>query len=160
MADGGDANAYALQITEKQQDIADRLAKSKNVDAALREEAYKQVALGPYIRAMIAEESPLTLDDAVPPRAGANFGGLVGVRRAADRMQQRRVVGRLPLQAGRTGRLGEAAGDQAGVQRMLERETAAEVGGERQRREKLRRCRCRICHGIVTGAIVTGLWST
>ncbi len=67
MHDGGDAAAYALQVTDKQQQIADRMAE-KEVEARLRMEAYKQVALGPYVRAMIAEESPLTLDDAVRAR--------------------------------------------------------------------------------------------
>lgn len=67
MTDGIDASAYALQVTEKQQEIADRMAE-KQPDDRLRMEAYKQVALGPYIRAMIAEESPLTLDDAVRAR--------------------------------------------------------------------------------------------
>jgi len=73
MGDGGDATAYALQITDKQQEIAQRL-EAKDMDAQLRAQAYKQVALGPYIRAMIAEESPLTLDDAVRARVQvANF---------------------------------------------------------------------------------------
>ncbi|HTN02722.1 MAG TPA: hypothetical protein VL132_12620, partial [Planctomycetaceae bacterium] len=67
MTDGGDAGAYALQLTEKQdQVIAAVTAKSEELpDAVL---AYKQVALGPYIRAALAEESPLTLDDAVRAR--------------------------------------------------------------------------------------------
>lgn len=75
MGDGGDASAYALQVTEKQSQIAEKLAeKDKDKDSETefdvkqRAEAYKQVALGPYIRAMIAEESPLTLDDAVRAR--------------------------------------------------------------------------------------------
>ncbi len=73
MGDGGDASAYALQVTEKQAQIAEKLA-DKDIDVQLRSEAYKQVALGPYIRAMIAEESPLTLDDAVRARVlVANF---------------------------------------------------------------------------------------
>ena len=67
MSDGTDASAYALQVNEKQQEIAERLAET-DMEARLRMEAYKQVALGPYIRAMIAEESPLTLDDAVRAR--------------------------------------------------------------------------------------------
>ncbi len=67
MTDGVDASAYALQVTEKQGQIAEKLA-DKDIDVQLRSEAYKQVALGPYIRAMIAEESPLTLDDAVRAR--------------------------------------------------------------------------------------------
>jgi len=73
MNGGGDAAAYALQINEKQTEILDSLA-DKDVDGWLKGEAYKQVALGPYIRAMIAEESPLTLDDAVRARVQvANF---------------------------------------------------------------------------------------
>lgn len=73
MTDGVDASAYALQVTEKQGQIAEKLA-DKDIDDRLRSEAYKQVALGPYIRAMIAEESPLTLDDAVRARVQvANF---------------------------------------------------------------------------------------
>jgi hypothetical protein len=73
MNGGGDAAAYALQINEKQTQIADKLAE-REIDERLRVEAYKQVALGPYIRAMIAEESPLTLDDAVRARVQvANF---------------------------------------------------------------------------------------
>jgi len=73
MTDGGDATAYALQVTEKQQEIVTRL-ESEELDDRLRMEAYKQVALGPYVRAMIAEESPLTLDDAVRARVEvANF---------------------------------------------------------------------------------------
>jgi hypothetical protein len=67
MAGGGDASAYALQITDKQAEIAQRLD-GKEIDEQLKLKAYKQVALGPYIRAMIAEESPLTLDDAVRAR--------------------------------------------------------------------------------------------
>lgn len=67
MAGGDDVAAYALQINEKQQEIAAKL-ESQEMDERLRAEAYKQVALGPYIRAMIAEESPLTLDDAVRAR--------------------------------------------------------------------------------------------
>lgn len=67
MTDGVDASAYALQVTEKQSQIAEKLAEAE-IDEQLRSQAYKQVALGPYIRAMIAEESPLTLDDAVRAR--------------------------------------------------------------------------------------------
>lgn len=73
MHDGTDARAYALQVTEKQAEISERLADAE-LDARLRMEAYKQVALGPYVRAMLAEESPLTLDDAVRARVEvANF---------------------------------------------------------------------------------------
>jgi uncharacterized lipoprotein YehR (DUF1307 family) len=68
MSDGGDAGAYALQMVDKQQQImqqVDEKYKEENQDAVL---AYKQVALGPYIRGMLAEESPLTLNDAVRAR--------------------------------------------------------------------------------------------
>ena len=68
LTDGGDAEAYALQVTEKQQQIITRVSESdpENAEIPL---AYKQVALGPYLRAMIAEESPLTLSDAARARA-------------------------------------------------------------------------------------------
>lgn len=67
MAGGTDATAYALQIAEEQTEIAAAREKEP-LDEQLRRQAYQQVALGPYIRAMIAEESPLTLDDAVQAR--------------------------------------------------------------------------------------------
>lgn len=68
LTDGGDAGAYALQVTDKQQQIITRVreAEPENAEIPL---AYKQVALGPYVRAMLAEESPLTLDDAAKARA-------------------------------------------------------------------------------------------
>lgn len=67
MTDGGDASAYALQVTDEQQQIIDAAAERHKEDpqAVL---AYKQVPLGPYIRAMLSEESPLTLDDAARAR--------------------------------------------------------------------------------------------
>ena len=68
MSNGGDAGAYALQMVDKQQQIMQRVEekyKDENQSAVL---AYKQVALGPYIRGMLAEESPLTLNDAVRAR--------------------------------------------------------------------------------------------
>jgi hypothetical protein len=68
MSDGGDAAAYALQVTDKQQDIITKVTE-KDPDNADIPLAYKQVALGPYVRAMLAEESPLTLDDAAKARA-------------------------------------------------------------------------------------------
>lgn len=95
MTDGNDAGAYALQMVDKQQQIIQKvsekqkkneeLVKSKqqpNPDGSPASEpkfvpaelAYKQVALGPYIRAMLAEESPLTLDEAARARVQvANF---------------------------------------------------------------------------------------
>lgn len=82
MADGNDAGAYALQIVDKQQQIIQKVTEKqqKNIDLERSrhepgesafvpaELAYKQVALGPYIRAMLAEESPLTLDEAAKAR--------------------------------------------------------------------------------------------
>ena len=68
MSEGGDAGAYALQVVQKQQQIihqVDEKCKDENKDAVL---AFKQVALGPYIRGMLAEESPLTLNDALRAR--------------------------------------------------------------------------------------------
>ncbi len=65
MSGGGDAGAFALQMVEKQEQVIQTVAekhKEENQDAVL---AFKQVALGPYIRGMLAEESPLTLNDAV-----------------------------------------------------------------------------------------------
>ena len=82
MSDGNDANAYALQIVDKQQQIIQKVTdkQKKTIDLARSKQkagepefvpaelAYKQVALGPYIRAMLAEESPLTLDQAAKAR--------------------------------------------------------------------------------------------
>ena len=68
MSGGGDAGAYALQMVDKQQQVIQTVEekhKEENKDAVL---AFKQVALGPYIRGMLAEESPTTLNDAVRAR--------------------------------------------------------------------------------------------
>ncbi|WP_373653641.1 COG3014 family protein [Schlesneria sp. DSM 10557] len=68
MSGGGDAGAYALQMVDKQQQImlaVEEKYKEEDQSAVL---AYKQVALGPYIRGMLAEESPLTLNDALRAR--------------------------------------------------------------------------------------------
>lgn len=67
MHGGEDAGAYALQTIEKQQQIIDRI-KSRDEEQEAEILAYKQVAIGPYIRAMLAEESPLTLDEAAQAR--------------------------------------------------------------------------------------------
>lgn len=68
MTDGRDAGAYALQVVDKQQQIIQTVEEKhqeENKDCLL---AFKQVALGPYIRGMLAEESPTTLNDAVRAR--------------------------------------------------------------------------------------------
>ncbi len=70
MSDGGDAGAYALQVVDKQQQIIDAVVEKqkKETEQPPTELAFKQVALGPYIRAMLAEESPLTLEEAARAR--------------------------------------------------------------------------------------------
>ena len=69
MTDGGDANAYALQVVDKQQQIIDTITeKHKDEEDKDCLASFKQVALGPYIRGMLAEESPNTLNDAVRAR--------------------------------------------------------------------------------------------
>jgi uncharacterized protein len=73
LGDGGDAEAYALQVTEEQNKIIER-AKERHKEDPDSVLAYKQVAVGPYIRAMIKEQSPLTLDEAAGARLQvANF---------------------------------------------------------------------------------------
>jgi hypothetical protein len=64
MHGGSDAQAFALQISDKQQKLIDR---SGGIDEH-PELADVQVALGPYLRAAIAEESRFNLDDAVRAR--------------------------------------------------------------------------------------------
>lgn len=68
MSGGGDAGAYALQMVAKQQQIMQAVEEKYKEDDQSAVLAYKQVALGPYIRGMLAEESPLTLNDALRAR--------------------------------------------------------------------------------------------
>ena len=71
MSGGGDAGAYALQVVEKQQQIIASVtekSRPEEADQPRMELAYKQLALGPYIRAMLAEESPLTQDEVTRAR--------------------------------------------------------------------------------------------
>jgi len=68
MSEGGDAGAYALQMVDKQQQIIQTVEEKHKEDDQSAVLAFKQVALGPYIRGMLAEESPLTLNDAVRAR--------------------------------------------------------------------------------------------
>ena len=68
MSGGGDAGAYALQMVDKQQQIMQAVEEKYKEDDQSAVLAYKQVALGPYIRGMLAEESPLTLNDALRAR--------------------------------------------------------------------------------------------
>jgi hypothetical protein len=62
LTDGADATAYALQITQKQQDIIAKGAGSKDENPKL---AYKHVALGPYLHGLIREQTHTNYDDAV-----------------------------------------------------------------------------------------------
>lgn len=64
MQGGSDAQAFALQISDKQSKL---IEKAGGLDEH-PELADVQVALGPYLRAAIAEESRFNLDDAVRAR--------------------------------------------------------------------------------------------
>jgi tetratricopeptide (TPR) repeat protein len=61
MHDGGDAEAYSLQVVDKQQQIiqAAAIESEENPKAA-----YKQVAVGPYLRGILREETHTNYDDA------------------------------------------------------------------------------------------------
>ena len=64
MTDGGDATAYALQVTQKQQEIIDNGA-SGDGERENPKLAYKQVALGPYLHGLIREQTHSNYDDAL-----------------------------------------------------------------------------------------------
>lgn len=64
MSGGGDAQAYALQITDKQQQLIQQAGGVEEHP----ELADAHVALGPYLRAAIAEESRLNFDDVIRAR--------------------------------------------------------------------------------------------
>lgn len=59
MQDGGDATAYALQISQKQQQIIEALGPKLEDNPKL---TYRMVALGPYLHGALAEENPLEHD--------------------------------------------------------------------------------------------------
>lgn len=65
MHDGGDVNAYALQITAKQQELLQSLqAKSEESELQVDLTALnRQMAIGSYFRAAVLETSPLDYDD-------------------------------------------------------------------------------------------------
>lgn len=73
MGDGGDAHAYALQIGSKQLELAE---KSQQKQAEVTPDGEEiptvpdlpQVALGPYVRAMLNEESSLDANEVVRAR--------------------------------------------------------------------------------------------
>ena len=60
MNGGEDAQAYSLQITDKQQQIIDA---GVDKDGENPKRVYKQVALGPYLRGMLREETHSNYDD-------------------------------------------------------------------------------------------------
>ena len=73
MADGGDAHAYALQIGAKQQELAEKSLKQLEKHTPEGQELpavpeLPQVALGPYVRAMLHEESALDANEVVRAR--------------------------------------------------------------------------------------------
>ncbi len=59
MHDGGDATAYALQVSQKHQQIIEAGGSQPEENPKL---AYKMVALGPYLHGALAEENPLEHD--------------------------------------------------------------------------------------------------
>jgi hypothetical protein len=61
VADGGDAEAYALQVTDKQQQIIDN---GSDVTGENPKLAYKRIALGAYIYGLLREETHTNYDDA------------------------------------------------------------------------------------------------
>ncbi len=73
MGDGGDAQAYALQIGTKQLELAEKSQKKQAEVTPEGEEIpaapeLPQVALGPYVRAMLNEESSLDANEVVRAR--------------------------------------------------------------------------------------------
>jgi uncharacterized protein len=66
LQDGYDAEAYSLQVADKQQQIIEAAIQG---DGSNPKAHYQQVALGPYIRAMLREESHRDFDDVARNRA-------------------------------------------------------------------------------------------
>jgi hypothetical protein len=61
LGDGGDAGAYALQVTDKQQQIIEAGADKEGTNPKL---AYQRVALGAYMQGMLREATHSNYDDA------------------------------------------------------------------------------------------------
>ena len=59
--DGDDAEAYSLQVTEKQRELVER---SLRADGTNPKAAYQQVALAPYLRGILREATHRDYDDA------------------------------------------------------------------------------------------------
>ena len=66
MQDGDDAEAYSLQMIDKQQQIIESAVEE---DGTNPKAVYQQVALGPYIRALLREETHRDYDDVARNRA-------------------------------------------------------------------------------------------
>lgn len=60
MADGGDALAYSLQVTAKQQELMDKGGADPEKNPKL---SYQRVAFGAYLHGALAEESKFNFDD-------------------------------------------------------------------------------------------------
>lgn len=71
LGDGQDAGAYALQVTAKQQQIIEAAAaeSGESADGDNAKLAYKQVAVGPYLRGLIREATHGNYDDAARANA-------------------------------------------------------------------------------------------
>ncbi len=72
MHDGGDANAYSLQITQKQEQIRERLEEERDKETEGEKKeipAIPQVALGPYVRRCWRRRGRLDHDDVIRPDA-------------------------------------------------------------------------------------------
>jgi uncharacterized protein len=65
LSDGGDAEAYSLQMNAKQQQLIEKAGGLEKHP----ELASTQIALGPYLRAMLQEESAVNADEVVRNRA-------------------------------------------------------------------------------------------
>jgi hypothetical protein len=65
MADGGDAEAYSLQVNAKQDELIEQAGGLEKHP----ELATTQIALGPYLRAMLQEESRVNADEVIRNRA-------------------------------------------------------------------------------------------
>jgi hypothetical protein len=66
LSDGQDAQAYALQVIDKQQEIIDRGADENGENPKL---AYQRVALGPYLQGVVREATHVNFDDAARAHA-------------------------------------------------------------------------------------------
>ncbi|MEW4488451.1 hypothetical protein AB1L42_10245 [Thalassoglobus sp. JC818] len=65
MHGGDDATAYALQVTEKQNEVIARIENSRKLDEeeVAEELHFRRLALGPYVHAALLEERHLDYDD-------------------------------------------------------------------------------------------------